>query len=127
MVFFFFLTSLIINDQFISQIGQPTIFQKKTDRHPKSNHLTKTVLHFFLLEKMKQLDDDVSPPAFVWNPYLGLVNLTFEWCLRYELLSSNFCPGIFVQSQTDRRKATPKSQPCISTGGLKNQLGVLEF
>ncbi len=27
---------------------------------------------------MKQLDVDVSPPAFLWNPYLSLVNVTFD-------------------------------------------------
>ncbi len=29
---------------------------------------------------MKQLDFDVSPPAFVWNPYLTFTNVTFYWC-----------------------------------------------
>ncbi len=35
----------------------------------------------------------------------------------------NYCPVILVVTdrQTDRPKATPKSLPCISTGGLKNQ------
>ena len=27
---------------------------------------------------MKQLDVDVSPPGFVWNPYLTLANVTFD-------------------------------------------------
>ena len=27
---------------------------------------------------MKQLDVDVSPPAFVWNPYLTFTNVTFD-------------------------------------------------
>ncbi len=27
---------------------------------------------------MKQLDVDVSPPAFVWNPYLTLTLVTFD-------------------------------------------------
>ena len=29
-------------------------------------------------EEMKQPDVDVIPPAFVWNPYLTLANLTFD-------------------------------------------------
>ncbi len=28
--------------------------------------------------KMKQLDVAVSPPAFVWNPYLTLTHMTFD-------------------------------------------------
>ncbi len=27
---------------------------------------------------MKQLDVDVSPPAFVWNPYWIMANVTFD-------------------------------------------------
>ncbi len=27
---------------------------------------------------MKQLDVDVSPPAFLWNPHLTLANVTFD-------------------------------------------------
>ncbi len=27
---------------------------------------------------MKQLDVDVSPPAFLWDPYLTLANVTFD-------------------------------------------------
>ncbi len=27
---------------------------------------------------MKQLDVDVSPPAFLWDPYLNLANVTFD-------------------------------------------------
>ncbi len=29
-------------------------------------------------DKMKQLDVVVSPPAFVWNPYLTLTHVTFD-------------------------------------------------
>ncbi len=56
-----------------------------------------------------------SLPYQIWWPYL-------KRFLRYELLSSNFCLVTDRQTdgQTDRRKATPKSPPCISTGGLKN-------
>ncbi len=28
--------------------------------------------------KMKQLDVDVSPPAFLWDPHLNLANMTFD-------------------------------------------------
>ncbi len=35
---------------------------------------------------MKQLDVDVSPPAFVWNPYLTSANLTFDLDPRDPLL-----------------------------------------
>ncbi len=27
---------------------------------------------------MKQLDVDVSPPAFLWDPHLNLANVTFD-------------------------------------------------
>ena len=39
-------------------------------------------MHFYL--KMKQLDVDVSPPAFVWNLYLTLTNVTIESAHRAE-------------------------------------------
>ena len=35
---------------------------------------------------MKQLDVVVSPPAFIWNPYLTLTHVTFD----HEFFSSNF-------------------------------------
>ena len=31
-----------------------------------------------VLKIMKQLGIDVSPPDFVWNPYLTLTNVTFD-------------------------------------------------
>ncbi len=42
------------------------------------------------VQRMKQLDVDVSSPVFVWNPYLTLANVTFDldpcdlwhWTLR---------------------------------------------
>ncbi len=45
--------------------------------------------------KMKQLDVDVNPPAFVWNPIL-----TFD---PYGSWDMNYWPGISVQSRTDRQ------------------------
>ena len=30
------------------------------------------------VQRMKQLDVDVSSPVFVWNPYLTLANVTFD-------------------------------------------------
>ena len=53
---------------------------------------------------MKQLDVVASPPAFLWDPYLTLTDVIFD-----------------LDRQTDRRKATHKSPPCMSTGGLKNE------
>ena len=69
---------------------------------------------------MKQLDVDVSPPAFVCQYDLCPWPM-WPLTLTDELLSSNFCLGTDRQTdgQTDRQKATPKSPLCISTGGLK--------
>ena len=78
---------------------------------------------------MKQLDVDVSPPVFVWTPYLFLPLVTFDldlvsfdsrfkllailYFLRYELLSSlNFGPV------TDGCKAMHMSPLCRSTSAL---------
>ena len=60
---------------------------------------------------MKQLDIDVSLPAFVWNPYMTPANWTFDldpcdlWPWPYRPLFQshmaktlmNYCPVIFVQ------------------------------
>ncbi len=55
-------------------------------------------------EQIKQLNIDVSPPAFVRNLYyswtLWPVTFDLEPC-KGELLSSNFCPVIIVQSERE--------------------------
>ncbi len=32
----------------------------------------------YICNTMKQLDVDVSPPAFLWDPHLNLTNVTFD-------------------------------------------------
>ena len=49
----------------------------------------------------------------------NLVTLTQTVLEIYELLSSNF--SLVTDGQTNRRKVTHKSPPCISTGGLKKR------
>ncbi len=130
-------------------------------------------------EKMKQLDVVVSPPAFLWDPFLTLTHMTFDldicdlwplghrfyalckvlknmfflhgdldlWPTTFILIDHldiinvhhptkfgdpnlngswdmNYCPVNFGPVSfgpvTDRQKAVHKSQPCISTGVLKN-------
>ncbi len=106
------------------------------------------------LGKIKQLDIVISPPAFVWNPYLtetsnSHAKYTFlgyefnlvNFVIRYHHHTKfgppksngsrdiNFYLVMFgpmnyflvTDRQTDRRKATHKSPPCMSTGGLKNE------
>ncbi len=88
---------------------------------------------------MKQLDVVVSPPAFLWDPYLTLTYEIFDLD-HVDLPKSNgsrdinFYLVIFgpmnyflvtdrrTDGHTDGRKATHKSPPCISTGGLKNEM-----
>ncbi len=41
-------------------------------------HLTGASWTLYQVLGMKQLDVDVSPPAFVWTPYLALTLLTFD-------------------------------------------------
>ncbi len=51
------------------------------DRHAASiatSHATCAVGDMCLNKKMKQLDVDVSPPAFLWDPHLNLTNVTFD-------------------------------------------------
>ncbi len=40
-------------------------------------------------EKMKQLDVVVSPPAFLWDPYLTLTNVIFHLDTKFEPPKSN--------------------------------------
>ena len=67
---------------------------------------------------MKQLDIVVSPPAFLWDPYLTLTDLDlwpwYLWPLTCRLSQTD--------RRTDRRKAAHKSPQCMSTGGLKNYI-----
>ncbi len=52
---------------------------------------------------MKQLDVDVSPPAFVWNPYLTLTQMTFDLGPRdlYEFFIVTFFLVFVTDIQTD--------------------------
>ncbi len=61
---------------------------------------------------MKQLDVEVSTPA-----------KDFRYDLQLAKTGSKSCRLVYLSRtdrQTDRQKATPKSPPCMSTGGLKN-------
>ena len=54
---------------------------------------------------MKQLDIDVSPPAFLWDPYLALTNVTFDLdpCDLLALSSNKMCipiPNLVNLTQT---------------------------
>ncbi len=73
--------------------------------------------------KMKQLDVDVSPPAFSYHNkrIRRWVNNLFELWL--------FSSLSFWHRQTDRRKVMHKSPPCMNTGGLKklNQAKLLHI
>ncbi len=75
-----------------------------------------------------QLDVEVSPPASV------ITLNKYKWCVPKEHWQHFLVPDFFssefwsssrwadrqTDRRTDRQKATPKSPPCISTGGLKN-------
>ena len=76
---------------------------------------------------MTQLDVAVSPPAFVWNPYLTLNNVTFDpdpgdlssifYLVNYFLVTDRRTDGQ-TDRQTDRRRRIRAHRACC-TGGLK--------
>ena len=63
----------------------PESYRDQEERISRSSH-NQSVLFFWkystnestVIEKMKQLDIVVSPPAFLLNPYLTLTNVTFN-------------------------------------------------
>ncbi len=42
------------------------------------SNLTSQFHEIHLKAEMKQLDGVVSPPAFLWDPYLTLINVIFD-------------------------------------------------
>ncbi len=74
---------------------------------------------------MMQLEVFVSPPAFLWDPYLTLTNVIFDLDINFYLVIFGPMNYFLVTDRqtdrwTDRRKVMHKSPPCMSTGGLKN-------
>ncbi len=68
--------------------------------------------------KKMQLDVDVSPPAI--SLLVDMNPTVMNFFLVLEFFSSDFWSSPRqTDGQTDRPKATPKSPPCMSTGGLK--------
>ncbi len=67
---------------------------------------------------MKQLDVDVSPPAFVWTPYLTLTLVTFDldpmiiYFQRYDF----FLVFFSSLSQTDRKRCIRAHRACAQVG-----------
>ncbi len=72
---------------------------------------------------MKQLDIVVSPPAFLWDPYLTLTDVhkgaQMIYFQRYDFFLVFFSSLPQTDRQADRQKATHMSPLCICTGGLK--------
>ena len=72
---------------------------------------------------MKQLDVVVSPPAFLWDPYLTLTNVIFDLDICFYLVI--FCPMnyfLVTDGRTDRRKGRIKAHRAWAQVGSKSHL-----
>ena len=66
--------------------------------------------------QIKQLDVDVSPPAFLWNPYLSMANVTFDLC---QCLYSSLVHKVALYHCTGAQYKVPQTQRDDKVAHLK--------